>query len=810
MLTINFRQSLIDLALSEEQNNKIAKVIALYYPKLRTNERTALFEDLLFYYQKFESEIFKINEIDIKENSTDLDNYVGKDFRIKNVIISNLKGIPSKEESNNLSFGLNLFKNESFLNAIILANNGTGKSSVFAGLEMIYAREIGEKRLRSFNSDNLELNDYKNFLKRFPNDNEPICKISTENGEYDLNNPIFDKNTISIFNPKSHFITEFDIIDNGKNYYDSSAQDKSFHNILAKNLGLEEYLNFHSVLEQIPSYSRRKESTELNKLKNELKDNNKVVGERQNKIIDNTKLISDIENGDNDNKNPFLEDERNELEILNKLMKVSPAFSIENDTFISEIKKFKDIYEVNLIKENMDKANLLNFLEIGKNLLLNIDDCPYCLNSKIPKTEIDSINNQRITDLLFHEQTERDLRESFRNVSTSMLSNFLNIQNVFYLVEKERSDYSKFLSLDSLIEKANSLFVFFAPYINDEEMWNIIQKFSTIQFPNENDYNDLFVFLAENKDIIEKVFFEYSSEVHNFIVARKLLIEKEIQKVGNTPTSIFQRKQFAEKENIELANSIKIIEERNTIIKNEIIILEKTVKSIEDLKLEIKNYNIRFSEVRDNIIELSFLPIKEIIEEIIGEFIDEENIKLSIFIEEEIKNIDDKEFINKTIVAKIIDKVSGKTTTPDIYFNTFRYKLFCLMISLSISLATRKKYKINLPLVMDDLFYASDFMTKHYFSEFMTNLIKQFKKHTPELPLQFIIFTHDDVIFRSGMEAIDTLPINEKFYEQISENTLYSRIYGIKEIVSDSDCFEEYNGESFWNLLYTIQPIKSH
>ena len=57
-----------------------------------------------------------------------------------------------------------------------------------------------------------------------------------------------------------------------------------------------------------------------------------------------------------------------------------------------------------------------------------------------------------------------------------------------------------------------------------------VQKFSTIQFPNENDYNDLFIFLAENKNIIEKVFFENSSEVYNFIAERKLLIENEIQK----------------------------------------------------------------------------------------------------------------------------------------------------------------------------------------------------------------------------------------------------------------------------------------
>ena len=32
-------------------------------------------------------------------------------------------------------------------------------------------------------------------------------------------------------------------------------------------------------------------------------------------------------------------------------------------------------------------------------------------------------------------------------------------------------------------------------------------------------------------------------------------------------------------------------------------------------------------------------------------------------------------------------------TTPDQYFNTFRYKLFSLMVGLSIALASREKYK---------------------------------------------------------------------------------------------------------------------
>ena len=52
---------------------------------------------------------------------------------------------------------------------------------------------------------------------------------------------------------------------------------------------------------------------------------------------------------------------------------------------------------------------------------------------------------------------------------------------------------------------------------------------------------------------------------------------------------------------------------------------------------------------------------------------------------------------------------------PDIFFNTFRFKLLSLMIKISLSLAVRIKYKINFPLVFDDIFSGSDFLSKNSF-----------------------------------------------------------------------------------------------
>ncbi|WP_134790032.1 hypothetical protein, partial [Flavobacterium psychrophilum] len=167
--------------------------------------------------------------------------------------------------------------------------------------------------------------------------------------------------------------------------------------------------------------------------------------------------------------------------------------------------------------------------------------------------------------------------------------------------------------------------------------------------------------------------------------------------------------------------------------------------------------------------------MKNTIEQIMNDFISKnENIKLEIKLEDYNYKVDGEQYTSKIIIAKIIDLKSNKETTPDLYFNTFRFKLFCLMISLSIALATRIKYKINLPLVMDDLFYASDFINKISFTEFFKELIKLFHKYTPEMSLQFILFTHDDLVFTSAIEAIEEYSEIEN--DLIIDKTLITRM----------------------------------
>jgi len=345
MENINFRKTLIEIA-KEEGSSQIAKVIAFFYPRLKLDSREAFFESLMNLYQLSENtdlnfeELEKILEIKINDPYV----YINKDFRIKSIEISSLRGVPSKIENNGIPYGINFINSKGILNnAIILANNGTGKSSIFAGLEMIFANEIGEKNLRSKSSNSLKLKDYNSYLERFQSDEKPNCTIETFQGKYSLENKIFTDELIRIFNPKSHFITEFDIIENGRIDFSNTVNyDYSFHNIIAKNLGLNEYLDFVKICEQIPNYARRKETTNRNNIQSEININNETIKNRKVLIQSKTIELYDIKKG----TKLHIEQANlvENLEILRKILSVNIDIRYIKEEYISTINKYNSSF----------------------------------------------------------------------------------------------------------------------------------------------------------------------------------------------------------------------------------------------------------------------------------------------------------------------------------------------------------------------------------------------------------------------------------------------------------------------------------
>ncbi|MFT6637679.1 MAG: hypothetical protein ACJAYP_000235 [Flavobacterium sp.] len=809
MTTTNFRKVLINIA-TEENSNTISKIIANYYPRLDISSRETLFESLMFFLESSENQDFNFADLEekIKTESLDVSEYVGKDYRIKQIEISNLRGIPSKEENNNIPYGINLTDEDGKINsAIILANNGTGKSSVFAGLEMIYNQEIGEKKLRSKNPDINELSDYNKYLKRVNETSKPFCKVKTNDGDFNLENIIFkNEDFVKVFNPTSHFITEYDIISNGQLEYEKDDKhDHSFHNKIAISLGLTEFITFQKTAQLIPNFGRRKEITYRNGIEKEIANNKTTIINRQTEINSKTIEIEELKKGINSENNS---NQQSKLEALNKLKSKNLQISFDEHKYLDDIIEFENKYrEFSSLERNKKATVEKNFLNIGKELIHEFDNCPFCLSSNKSLEEIKIEVEKRLLELEQFKLLDEQLKNRFRSVSENLWSITRDLNNVNEILNIDRQELSSFSNLEKIRLEENRLYVALSPIISDSKLNDYIYSFTQKLVPTDKEYLDLFELINTNKQIFEKRYIELAKEVQSLIEERKNAIDTGIKVFleNNESLTVEQKISKLENEIKETNEQIKSIENKTKDLEVELTSANKKVGYLNQIKDEIGVFNSKFKLKVDELVYSVFEPIKNTVEEILNHYFEDDpnDYKLELNLKENKLVIEGEEYITKYIVAEIIDKKTNEmVTTPQNYFNTFRYKLFSLMIGLSIALASRKKYRINFPLIMDDLFFASDFINKNSFSDFLQNVIRLFYKYTPDIPLQIILFTHDDVIFRSSIDAVYEFKNNNSDSEDLVKNTILARMFNVSEKDEKPQAFDDNN--QYWSLLYEL------
>ena len=124
---------------------------------------------------------------------------------------------------------------------------------------------------------------------------------------------------------------------------------------------------------------------------------------------------------------------------------------------------------------------------------------------------------------------------------------------------------------------------------------------------------------------------------------------------------------------------------------------------------------------------------------------------------------------------------------PREYLNTFRYKLYCMTLKFAIAFTIKKFYKLNFPIVIDDIFYSSDFSHRNMVRDYFRML---FKKHNELFPnadqqLQVIFFSHDEVVIEAAYRGIRDAGqvVNWQFLYDYRE----ARKEDIKKVPVDSD-----------------------
>lgn len=276
-----------------------------------------------------------------------------------------------------------------------------------------------------------------------------------------------------------------------------------------------------------------------------------------------------------------------------------------------------------------------------------------------------------------------------------------------------------------------------------------------------NTYKELkqLVFFKEKLPAIEKYNqVNYLKETESLLDAYELYVTlppiETFAKELYDYVSYFSQKFFDEKQNykpVSKTTALKYIEElvKYESEREQQLILEKDRESttishehIENLKKIYEAMRAIYQEDQKNILE----TCKNTIPPLLNKFTKLGDISADT---EQIEIMENKGEIHAVIRNNNIFK--GETTTPKLFYNSFRYKLYCISIKVALAFMTMKLSGIKAPIVFDDVFNASDFDNSINIDQFFKSIFKSFKelKLGNEKDLQIILFTHDEVVLNS-------------------------------------------------------------
>lgn len=747
---------LYKVANDNQLKENLLSIILAKNPYIDISKRESFFDNVKRFYKdyKIEDRILHLELID-KVEISEISKWKNKDLRISKILVNNLRAFPKSE----IPFGINFKENDEILSYIIIGNNGVGKSSLFNALEYTYTKRIGEAELRT--SDKLEDEDgyFKNYLQHYNNPySECQFSVSTQNGKiFELDKDNIPLNIRRVLNPNNHFISEFDITTNCKLNFEKSNID-SFNYLIAQNVGLSELLVIDKNLFQFVNYNRLTESNNLKKAKINFDD-------IKNKIKSYTEQFDLKKELVNKSQVDVSEEIRTSslksLELVSELKAQDYSISYSYDDLRKNIIKFNEQYlSLKNLTSKIGNISEINFLEIGLRLLKENNDCPFCKNSKLGKEEIEKATKKTIEEFQLYSKLSSELE----NTSNIILESLNYITNAFYKLRNQIEFELKLTSKSLISEDYNQI---------------ISNLRSTLINTTSNDVvNDL----ENNKEKVGNTAFKVSEFIRFIIDRGELYIYEYLPSYINDLNNLNKKRirvieSFEEKVNSNKDVSDKILLE--SILKKEIEDLTRQIKNLDkDLEVSLREYENALEEqkfyfkVRKETTELHkvihkeinlelgkvFEPLKAIILNVLNNYLNENrNSEVELIIENEPDEIDKEsgEIFSNKIVAYIVKKKEGDRIPVNKYFNTFHYKLFCTMVSISIAIASRKKTKINLPLILDDIFYSSDFENRATIEKFIQKLFSLFKEYTPDMPLQLIMFTHDNMIFDSAIHALD-------------------------------------------------------
>lgn len=809
----NFNKYLYNLVKSSAKDNKVAKTVALNYQRLNRDAKDKFFESLMLAYANYSDSAFDNIKFEVSSNLGSAESK--KDFRLKSVRIANVRGIP--EPKNSTKFGFDLFDDGQIQNGVFLGPNGTGKSSLFDAIEFIYSNEVAEKKLRVKNPESLTEKDYFTYLGYF--NEPPECEIETPSGNFSLRNRVFKTyEELKTIYPETHFISDYDIYNKGQlNYLGRNDDSQSFHLLIASSLGLQDYLDFTNMLKSISTYRRSKETSDRKKITDRKNELIQEIEKNQEQITIKLEKIKELKTSNTENPN----DNNGEklATTLAAIKQTSISFPFDKSQYQKTFERYRNAHEMFLgLSVNQNLQTEAQFLSLGLELINHSENCPLCENSKSSVADIKKKIEKRITEIQEFDSASNDLNQSIRNIQNTIKDILTRLQSTERTLKLESDRIVAVSELMEIHRNGKELID-----LLEDETRNLIEVDEAIsKIITSNDVlskkDEAILKLIQSKEAVLLI------DVANTPLAIEKFALRRQQKIAEIETSLaMPLNSISPKQQILILESeIKTHQATVNINGQQIKTLEKdieklttTINTIAEIKLKAGEFAKTLEVEVNKLVTNSFEPIKETITTILSEYLKEENVSLQIRLDEK-PSLDDQESTVTTILAEIqrINTQTGEQEihSPSKFFNTFRFRLFCTMVSVSVVIAARKNSGINLPLVLDDVFYASDYNSKTTFSLFIRTILDLFRRFNSEMPLQFVLFTHDELVFDSALDAISefetlktellpTQAIDLQWKNSIEHRTAFARLFPAKDV--DSKVTKSAFG-NFWDLTYKI------
>ena len=669
--------------------------------------------------------------------------------------------------------------------------------------------------MRVANPENLDEKDFLKYLEHF--NETPECDIETPAGKFSLRNRVFktDEELKTIY-PDTHFISDYDIYKKGQlNYLGKNDDTESFHLLIASSLGLQDYLDFTNLLKSLSTYGRAKESNDRKKLLTQKEtlalDNDK----NQEQINIKTEKIKELKAS---NSNTVNDDSREKLAATIAAIRTNTyAFPFDKSQYQKIFENFKEAHEKYIgLSVNQNLQIEAQFLSLGLNLINHSENCPFCENSNSSVADIKKKIEKRIFEIKEFETASNNLEQSIRNIQTTVKEFNSNFNSIERTLKVELERISTVGDLSEVNKAGRELYNF----LDDTKtyIYEIDEMISKVISSNDilsNKVAAISNLINNNETLISIEFANAPSVIEKFATQRLKIIEGIEDVLNKTQSEITPKQQIlileAEIKNHQTAILTSQKQIRN--LEKEIDQLSKIIETSIEIKSQAGEFANILSAAVNKLVANSFEPIKETITTILSEYLKEENVSLQIKLDEK-PSADDPESIVTTILAEIqrVNTQTGELEihSPSKYFNTFRFRLFCTMVSISVVIAARKNSGINLPLVLDDVFYASDYNSKTTFRQFITTVLSIFRKFNSEMPLQIILFTHDELVFDSALDAIAEFELQNAEIKQdessewknpIQDRTVFARLFSARDV--EPTTTESPFGK-YWDLIYKI------